>query len=320
MVLSGITKWFTGLGRRPSVCRVPTTRLRVESLERREVPALLGGLAVSLPTPPAALVAQTAPQAATLNQQIVAFCQSHRGSRVGGGECAHLAMEALRVAGADFTAHDPNHNGDYVWGTLVTTITRGRDTSSARCQPGDIIQFQNVTLSGGWTAGQHTAIVAAVDSLGRPTQVYEQNVGVDGKGKGSGAHDRTDRLDPVAINMHTITSGTVHIYRAVPRVTHAGSYNFSLVNNTSAAVTVQLRFGTNNVGSPFMLSKANTPQVNGALPSYVTETASWWGGPATSLNVVVNGKPLTLVGGGSIQDGGGYEIAAVGGQLVLRRV
>jgi hypothetical protein len=79
-------------------------------------------------------------------------------------------------------------------------MTSGRETSSARCQPGDLLQFQNVTLSNGWLASQHTAIVAAVDDLGRPTQVYEQNVGVNGKGKGPGAHDRHERLDALVIN------------------------------------------------------------------------------------------------------------------------
>lgn len=36
----------------------------------------------------------------TMSQQILNFCKTHLGQKVGGGECAHLANEALRVAAA----------------------------------------------------------------------------------------------------------------------------------------------------------------------------------------------------------------------------
>src|SRR5262249_52763675 len=154
----------------------------------------VGGLTFQAPIQTSALV-DFAATATTINQRVLAFSQSHLHTKVGGGECAQLVSEALRVAGADFMTHDPHNNGDYVWGTLITTMSHG--SSSARCQPGDIIQFQNVSLTSGWTLTHHTAIVAAVDSLGRPTQVYEQNVN----------GDRTDRLDAMAINPSTIKTG-----------------------------------------------------------------------------------------------------------------
>jgi hypothetical protein len=50
MFLNRITRWFGGRGRRPSVPRLQTTRLHVECLEGREVPALFGGLPGGLPT------------------------------------------------------------------------------------------------------------------------------------------------------------------------------------------------------------------------------------------------------------------------------
>jgi len=185
----------------------------VEGFEDRCVPTVAGGATH--------VVAQLAPATINFNQQIIAFCQSHRGVQVGGGECAHLANEALRVAGADFAG------ANYVWGSVVTRITRGTDSNSTPvCKPGDIIQFQAVTFANGWNTGggPHTAIVAAVDGRGRPTQVYEQNVGVNGKGPGF--HDRTVRLDAQAINMNTVTAGTITIYRAVPRVDGPGRYQF----------------------------------------------------------------------------------------------
>jgi hypothetical protein len=44
MSLSSISRWFAGRGGRPGARRVPTTRLGLERLECREVPALSGGL------------------------------------------------------------------------------------------------------------------------------------------------------------------------------------------------------------------------------------------------------------------------------------
>src|SRR5262249_5485793 len=83
----------------------------VEGFEDRCVPTVAGGATH--------VVAQLAPATINFNQQIIAFCQSHRGVQVGGGECAHLANEALRIAGADFAGTN------YVWGSVVTRITRG---------------------------------------------------------------------------------------------------------------------------------------------------------------------------------------------------
>src|SRR5579885_1716273 len=205
MLLNSIRKWFTGSGQPSRVRPRPTVRLGLESLESREVPAFFGGFNFAVPSLAPALVAPAAPQAPSINDQILNFCKTHLHSKVGGGECAHLVSEALRVAGADFMTHDPHGNGDYTWGTLINTYTHGHAASAARCQPGDIIQFQNVKLANGWSAQHHTAIVAAVDSQGRPTKVYEQNVGVNGKGPG--AHDRTDRLDTLMLNPSTILSG-----------------------------------------------------------------------------------------------------------------
>jgi len=84
---------------------------------------------------------------------------------------------------------------------------------------------------------------------------------------------------------------------------------------------VQLRAGTSNIGQSFVLSRNNTPQQGiNPIAWYIIQSAWSSNGSALSLNLVVNGQPLTLVGGGTIQNAGGYEIASVGGQLVLRRV
>ena len=241
---------------------------------------------------------------ADLNTNVLNFAASHLHQKVGGGECAHLANEALRVAGADFVGHDPNNNGDFTWGTLVTTVTSGRDSSpAAACRPGDIIQFQNVRLANGWNAAQHTAIVAAVDSHGRPTQVYEQNVGVNGKGPGSGAHDRTDRLDTLAVNANTLTSGTVHIYRAIRRADAAGKVQFSVVNDTTLSQTVTVYFNGQNQGT-ISLDAFNT------AGSYKT---AWFSNTGRgSWSIGINGRTVALT------NAGGYEVFAANGQTSIR--
>src|SRR4051812_24670977 len=114
MVLGSFTGRTANRGRRPA-----TTRLNLERLETREVPAI--------------------------GTAMIAFCIAHLHQKVGGGECAHLADEALRTAGATFAPQDPQHNGNYVWGAFVTGVSRGHDSKpTARCQLGDVIQFSNV--------------------------------------------------------------------------------------------------------------------------------------------------------------------------------
>jgi hypothetical protein len=280
-------------------------RPTLEGLEARDMPAPLGlagfvGPVVS----PSASALVTAAASQTMNQKVVAFCQSHLGQKVGGGECAHLASEALRVAGADFVAHDPHNNGDYVWGNLVTQITaqgghRTDSSPSAAVQPGDIIQFQGVTLSNGASYLHHTAVVASVDAQGRPTAVYEQNVGT-----GSGAFARFVKLDP--LNLNTMVSGAVHIYRAVSRPDAPGKVQFSVVNDTGRAQTVTIWFNGRPVGT-MALAAFNT------LNSYQYAWYQWSGGGNWTISV--GGRTVAL------NNAGGYEVyTAPDGQAAIRQI
>ncbi len=155
----------------------------------------------------------TSPTSTSLNQLVVEYANSHLGDHVGGGECAQLVEEALRVAGGNFVPQSPG-NGDYIWGELLTVITPGHDSNpTVRCTPGDIIQYQDVSLSSGSATPQHTAIVGQVDSNGRPTQIYEENV----------AGDRHDRYDAESVNSATVLAGTIHIYRPTVRRIRLGT-------------------------------------------------------------------------------------------------
>lgn len=188
-------------------------------------------------------------QAQVMNQKIVTFLESNKGNRIGGGECAHAASEALRVSGAEFLANDlgkdsPNP-GDYVWGKLIKIIsfTENKWSDSEpdnKSIPGDILQFGNTKIVIGnstFSSPHHTAIVAAINSSGLPTQMYEQNVN----------NIRTIQKD--SIDLTKVTSGWVRIYRPKPRIDKLGSFKFSLVNNMKSEETLAVWMGAQSVGS-----------------------------------------------------------------------
>ncbi|HZW33415.1 MAG TPA: CHAP domain-containing protein, partial [Isosphaeraceae bacterium] len=132
------------------------------------------------PTPP------PPPQVPVVNQQVLAFAEAHVGQEVGGGQCTDLVDAAYAAAGAESESllGPTGPNANYVWGTLVDTVTTANH-SLAGVLPGDVIQFSNVTIvntttypNGSWTtttqtADHHTAIVESVS--GSTIHVLEQN-------------------------------------------------------------------------------------------------------------------------------------------------
>jgi hypothetical protein len=296
----------------------PRNRLRpaLDTLEDRDVPT--GWLSSAWPTvavpvsAPVAVVAPRAPKPApvpkaastpapvapaapktvapeivstsTVGTQMVAYLESHLGQRVGGGECAHLAVEALRTSGARF-GWIGGSNTDYAWGTLLTTVV-GHGTyasyskAAARIQPGDVIQFTNARFSNGMYAPHHTAIVAAVDANGQVTAVYEQNF------------NGVRAVTKDALNLSQLISGHVKVYRPQSLPKAAGVFRFTIVNNAAGAVSVVERAGT--ASATYSLSKANT------LASYQTRYWTTYGG--VRLSIVVAGQSIPVT------DTGEYEI------------
>ena len=244
----------------------------------------------------------------TLNSKVATFLAGKVGVRVGGGECAHAVSEALRTAGAEFISADLGPDapaaGDYVWGTLVKSISivNGRWTDSKptnKLLPGDIIQYRNTRFVypfSSSTATQHTSIVAAVNAIGRATYVYEQNFN----------RIRSVRKNP--IDLTKLVSGYLRIYRPKPIVNRAGQTKFSLTNNRPSNQTVTLLVGTTNLGS-FPLTSANT------LASYQTRWVTLTG---TTLPVTLrlsNGVSLSVV------KAGGYEIyTTAAGVAAIRKL
>jgi hypothetical protein len=291
-------------------------RLRpaLDTLEARDVPAVwtVGGLNTLLtPSPAPAPVTQTPPvtyvaaamtspvtssTTQALENGVAAFAAAHMGQRVGGGECVHLATEALRAAGARF-AWLGGTTTDYAWGGLVNQVTgysRGAVSSNAAAplRPGDIIQYSGAVFRDGTRAWHHTAIVASVDGAGHVTAVYQQNF--------NGA--RAVTWQP--LDLSQLVAGTVKVYRPLPRTATATRFQFTLVNNTGTSVAVTERAGTGV--SSYWLSRTNTTW------SYQIRT---WVTTGARPTIVVAGKTI------AVDDMAAYEIyTGPGGVPAIRKL
>lgn len=293
----------------------PLTRNRLrpalETLEAREVPtgwlssnwaAFVGPVPAPAPSVPAvvpvgtvAATAVTPPIVSPIGTAMASYLQAHLGQRVGGGECAQLAVEALRASGARFvwvTSATP----DYAWGTGLTTIlgtaAGGVYRRPAAFQPGDVIQFTNARFRDGTWDPHHTAIVASVDSAGRVTSVYQQNF------------NEVRLVTQQPLDLTQLISGYVKVYRPQRRTAVAGCFRFTVVNNTGAAVGVVERAGTGV--SAYALSKAGT------APSYQVRWWSTYGGVTPAITVA--GHSITVT------DGAAYEIYNSGTGIAIRRI
>ena len=125
----------------------------------------------------------------SLNKAILAFAVEKIGQQVGDGECAALAVEALK-------ATDAKPNDGYVWGTPVDI---------ADMQPGDIIQFTSAifvtpTMRISMGAPNHTAISYTM-TAGKGS-ILQQNFN----------GDRT--VSTFEMDLSTLTSGSIQVYRA----------------------------------------------------------------------------------------------------------
>jgi hypothetical protein len=301
MTLHSVSHWFACDDSRTAGTRLPVPHLRLEQLECREVPTTLvqlyglpghrlaGGSDLSLVQTPL-----TTPSS-VLGRKMSDFLQAavEAGRRIGGGYSHHLAVEALRVAGADFTRAEPPGTLDFVWTTnRVARLTPGDPLVGYQFQIGDIIQHHHATFGAGYTLKHHTQVVAAVDPIGRITQVFEQ--GVDG--------DHTAKRG-AAIELSKLTGGSVSVYRPVPRAVES-QVEFTLVNNTKSEVTV-----TRPALSP-LSPKAVTLTATGTTNSF----QAWQHAGSGEVKLAVNGRWYTF------EDGAGYEIVTLSGRTTVRRI
>jgi len=157
------------------MAKLPPMRRRINAF-------LVGCLAI-------ALVSAAPAGQQSLGDKVVAFCQQHRGEQVGDGECASLANQALRAAGAKGRGLDRPEKGDYTWGTQIYYIEARESAPKTEgkafdIKPGDIIQLRDVKFKGRRPGGtysmsfeHHTAVVAGVEDGGQTIHIFHQNFG-----------------------------------------------------------------------------------------------------------------------------------------------
>ena len=193
-------------------------------------------------------------EAQTIGNSMVTFLNGKLNTRLGGGECAHMATEALRACGGEFyqpdIGADSPATGDYVWGTLVTTISivnkvRTDSTPTSACLSGDIIQYGSGTKIGTASYARHTSVVQTVNTSNRPTAVFQQNFG----------SVRTVKV--ATIDVTKLTAGWIRIYRPNARVDGTNVWKFTVVNNATTSQTYTVMVGTSTV-STVSATAANT--------------------------------------------------------------
>jgi hypothetical protein len=197
------------------------------------------------PDEPAARPGKAARAKSNYGALVVKYCTNNLNKKVGGGECSHLANEALRWSGAEFINSKFSKEEGYVWGALVKKLTYQAGGSivdsspTSAVQPGDVIQYRDVTFTPSGSAPQHTAIVSAVDAKGNPTEVFTQNFN----------KKRVVFKDKESLT--AIRTGTLWIYRAVaPKVDPKFPVEFSLVNRVNKDVPFTL-FGKTYTLTPY---------------------------------------------------------------------
>lgn len=195
--------------------------------------------------------------AQTIGANMATYLKSALNTRVGGGECSQMATEALRVSGGEFVASDLGADspstGDYLWGTLVTVISYSNKTWSDSnktnlCLVGDVIQYNSAVFTystGTVSASHHTAVVAAVNTAGRPTSIYQQNF------------NNVRTVQQATIDTTKLTAGWIRIYRPIPLVVRTNEWKMTVCNNTTATQTYTANVGTAVLGT-VSLSAANT--------------------------------------------------------------
>lgn len=156
-----------------------------------------------------------------LNGQVLDFCRSHLGQKVGNGQCSVLVDMALRSSGAlplGSFGGAVTDDGDYVWGRSITLN---------QLEPGDVLQFRNFRyhlredrFDGSWYEWNedfphHSAVVVSYDGNGKVT-IIEQNAPAGGPVK-TEQIPLTSHTERTALaNVTVKVSGQVWFYRPVP--------------------------------------------------------------------------------------------------------
>jgi len=153
-------------------------------------------------------IAAPSPDTVAIEGKVIDFCKNHMGEKVGNGECAGLAFQALKAAGAKPRGGpDSPGKGDYVWGKQILLIESTPDGPKTTGQlsdvrPGDIIQYHDTKFVTAHFA-HHTAIVREINE--RSLKVYQQHI------------NGTEIVGEGAVRIDKLANGWLRFYRPIPK-------------------------------------------------------------------------------------------------------
>jgi hypothetical protein len=163
--------------------------------------------------------------------RVLNWCGARIGQGIMRGECAELPGAAFINVGAKKLFNESPSPGDYVWGTLIRTVSPNRNTTGD-VRPGDVLQYHGVRYVNGnitTTADHHTSVVKAVSLGGSYLTVLEQN-----------ASNRRYVTQGV-VNLKGLTAGVIYIYRP-----NDGTNIFPVTFTNNTRYTLSFRVGNTN--------------------------------------------------------------------------
>lgn len=170
--------------------------------------------------------------------------QSPRPGGVGGG-FTRIGADGKKIP-------DSPANEDSVWGTLAKTykvddkkIIIDDSDPKKKCRQGDILQIRDVKLANGYSYSHHTAVIAEVDTAGRPQTVYQQNIAPPGIADGR-------IVRKFVFRAQELRAGYMVVYRP-EATTNPATMQFTFTNNLKS---VNVSFSFN--GKPADIGKPNT--------------------------------------------------------------
>jgi hypothetical protein len=153
------------------------------------------------------MASDDAPDSVALEAKVIAFCKSHMGEKVGNGQCAGLAFQALKAAGArPRGGADSPEKGDYVWGREILLVESGPNGVKMtgdwkEVRPGDIVQYHDTKFVTAHFA-HHTSIVREMSE--KSLKVYQQHV------------NGTEIVGEGAVRLDKLSQGWLRFYRPLP--------------------------------------------------------------------------------------------------------
>jgi hypothetical protein len=128
-----------------------------------------------------------------LNRAVLAYCEKHLGAQVNNGECAMLVIEAYGECKAKPKA---DSGSTYIWGRQLKP--------GEPVLPGDVVQYENVKFTNGWSNSHHTSVIRKVLAPNKFEILHQNDGGVK-------------KVQVGKLDLGMVKEGTITIYRPQPK-------------------------------------------------------------------------------------------------------